>query len=129
ANYYATGNILRPVETAGWSYREGHVVGAMIADDLEGKLSDIKDASVLCRCEDPVKLVVPQRIIPGRTGGFKHLQLRVSRAVKGELIIADNLGREWKKKMSVLPERRILVALSELGILENTGTLRVYFKE
>lgn len=127
--YFAAGNILRPVETAGWSYREGIMVGGLIADDLMDKLPANNGREILCKCEDPIKLVVPQRIISGQKGGFEHLQIRVSRALKGELIFENDQGSLWKKKMSVLPERRILIPLSKLDLLENTKTLRVYFKE
>lgn len=127
--YFAAGNILRPVETAGWSYREGLTVGALIADDLQHKLPVREEPGVLLICQDPVKLVVPQRIVPAGKGGFKELQLRFSRALKGELIIEDDDRTVFKKKMSVLPERRILIPLSELDFSEGSKTLRVYFKE
>lgn len=127
--YFAAGNILRPVETAGWSYKEGLSVGGLIADDLEGKLPVNNDSCVSLKCQEPVKLVVPERISKGPESGFKQLQLRVSRAVKGELIIEGDFGIVWTKKMSVLPERRILIPISELNITEGEKTLRVYFKE
>lgn len=127
--YFGAGNILRPVETAGWSYQEGRRVGGLIADDLENKLPIINQPEVLCICENPIKLVVPQRIISTQTDGFKHLQLRVSRALKGELIIESDHGLVWKKKMSILPERRILIPISALNFSKDTKILRVYFKE
>ena len=34
--YFAAGNLLRPVETAGWSFREGTRIGGCVADDLAG---------------------------------------------------------------------------------------------
>ena len=36
--YFAAGNVLRPVETAAWSYREGRRIGGFVADDLSGLL-------------------------------------------------------------------------------------------
>ena len=36
--WFAAGNVLRPVETAGWSFREGQRIGACVADDLAGRL-------------------------------------------------------------------------------------------
>ena len=36
--YFAAGNLLRPVETAGWSWREGRAVAAVLAADLDGGL-------------------------------------------------------------------------------------------
>ncbi|MBL4602706.1 MAG: FAD-dependent oxidoreductase [Emcibacteraceae bacterium] len=126
--YFAAGNILRPVETAGWSYREGRTVGALIADDLENNLPT-NEPEIFCKCEAPIKLVVPQRIIPGQSGGFNKLQLRVTRAVKGKMIIEDDHGIIWQKNMSVIPERRILIPLSSLDLKEGTKILKFYFKE
>ena len=37
-SYFAAGNLLRPIETAGWSYCEGRCIGGFVADDLEGRL-------------------------------------------------------------------------------------------
>ena len=127
--YFAAGNILRPVETAGWSYREGRSVGGWIADDLERASSLIKDPEVTLICEDPIKLVVPQRIISGQSGGFKYLQLRVGRPVTGELIIESDDKTFWHKKISTLPERRILIPIADLDYFEGTKLLRVYLKE
>ena len=36
--WFAAGNVLRSVETAGWSFREGQRIGAWVADDLVGGL-------------------------------------------------------------------------------------------
>ena len=36
--WYAAGNLLRPVETAGWSFAEGQRIGSAVADDLAGLL-------------------------------------------------------------------------------------------
>jgi len=127
--YFAAGNILRAVETAGWSYREGRSVGRWIADDLQRAASRINDPGVILKCEDPIKLVVPQRIVLGQSGGFKHLQLRVSRPVTGELIVESDAKIIWHKKISTLPERRILITIEELGYFTGKKALRVYFKE
>ena len=127
--YFAAGNILRPVETAGWSYREGTSVAAWIADDLARVADATNDSQVILNCEDPIKLVVPQRIIAGQAGGFKYLQLRVSRPVTGELLITAENNQLWSKKMSLLPERRILIPIAALNYPKGTQTLRVYFKE
>jgi len=126
--YFAAGNVLRPVETAGWSYREGRTVGGLIADDIERKLP-INEPEIFCKCEEPIKLVLPQRIIPAQVGGFSKLQLRVTRAVKGKMTIEDDHGIIWQKNMAVLPERRILIPLSSLDLKEGTKVLKFYFKE
>lgn len=125
--YFAAGNILRPVETAGWSYWEGRSVGDWMADDLEVTPCLINNLKLVC--EDPVSLVVPQVLILGQSGGFKHLQLRVNRAVKGELIVAIDNKIAWRQKMSTLPERRILIPVSALNYTDTSKMLIVYFIE
>lgn len=125
--YFAAGNVLRPVETAGWSYQEGRSIGGWIADDL--KATPCFTNSLKLVCEDPVRLVVPQVLIPTESGGFKYLQLRVNRVVKGELVVDIDNKIVWRKKLSTLPERRILIPISVLNYTETSKVLRVYFKE
>jgi len=127
--YFAAGNILRPVETAGWSYREGTSVGGWIADDLERAQSIASHQEVQLRCEHPIKFVVPQRLLLNRSSGFKYIQLRVARAVKGELVVASEAGIIWRKKLSALPERRVLIPLAGIDCAKDSKVLRVYIIE
>lgn len=126
-SYYAAGNLLRAVETAGWSYREGVTVANCIADDLQYQHSmpsglSSEHRSISLTAESPIKLIVPQRLtITGnkifqghrkRSKGFKQLQLRVSRAVKGRLIVETGEGhRLWQQPLNTLPERRISIPI------------------
>ena len=52
-SYFAAGNLLRPVETAGWSFREGSRIAGCIADDLAGRLPRIE--------RDPAHRARPRR--------------------------------------------------------------------
>lgn len=108
---FATGNTLRPVETAGWSWKEGQVVGTVVARDLVDKLVQ-DEAFVRIDAIDPVRYVIPQILrMPPRRAGLTHLQLRVSRPVSGELIVTAGGECLWRERIKVLPERRVLVPL------------------
>jgi thioredoxin reductase len=114
-SYFAAGNVLRAVETAGWSFREGRRIGAAVADDLAGRLpAPVREAAILCGAG--VKLVVPQRFAtPAAPGGTDHLELRVTTAVRGRLRVIAEDRVVFEKTLTALPERRILIPLRHLS--------------
>jgi thioredoxin reductase len=112
--YFAAGNLLRPVETAGWSFREGWRIGAVVADDLNGRLPAATQTIAIERGPG-LKLTVPQRIaLPSVGGGLDQIQLRAIAAGNGVLKVGSGGRTLWQKRMSVLPERRILIPLAAL---------------
>lgn len=113
--YFAAGNLLRPIETAGWSYREGRRIGALMALALRGQLPDAHDALNL-KYAAPIKLGVPAQLVRGELPGLAHLQLRVSRAVSGTLRVSAQGKELWSRPVSALPERRLLIPLKELQL-------------
>lgn len=114
-SYFAAGNILRAVETAGWSYQEGRRIANSIADDLAGVLPAMRHVARIC-CGQGIKLVVPQRLVsPGQASGVDHLQLRVTRAVSGRLRLRAGNRSLWEAPVSALPERRMLVPIAGLS--------------
>jgi hypothetical protein len=125
--YFAAGNLLRPVETAGWSYREGLRIGDCVADDLAGLLPSAAETIPIARGAG-LKLVMPQRLCPpSRAGGLGQLQLRVARAMAGELVVTADGKPIWRRRSDTLPERRLLIPLGELRIPPRTGLLEVGF--
>ncbi|WP_211248616.1 hypothetical protein [Paenirhodobacter enshiensis] len=93
--YFAAGNVLRPVETAGWSFREGRAVGRAIAADLmaDDDVGPVSAPAVRVEFAAPLKAVVPGLMRPGVQGAPGRFQLRFESAVTGRLcLIAD--GRE-----------------------------------
>jgi len=127
--YFAAGNLLRPVETAGWSFREGEAVAKWISDDLKGSgqiEKTIREAKrVRVHCTAPVKLVVPQMIVPGSSDGMQHLQLRMLTRADGHLTVKADDQIIWQKRLSALPERRVLIALSALNVSETCKALNI----
>lgn len=122
--YFAAGNLLRPIETAGWSFREGHRIAALIKDDLNGLLP-CSDQGVTIKCLSPLKFCVPQHLLVGRKIGLRQLQLRTALPMYGELRIRFNGQVLWRSRGRFMPERRILVPLSEINIHDNKGQITI----
>src|SRR3546814_582648 len=78
--FFATGNLLRPVETAGWSWQEGVAAGDALAESLAGRLAPAERLIGVSADHPAIKLVLPQRLaLPARLGGMPHLQVRLTR--------------------------------------------------
>ncbi|HHL19990.1 MAG TPA: FAD-dependent oxidoreductase [Aliiroseovarius sp.] len=123
--YFVTGNLLRPVETAGWSWAEGQRTGGWVARDLAGGLAKPEATLELEVTGDALKYVMPQRLVlPGAASAMTHLQFRVTRPVRGALVAIGKPGVVWQRKIHARPERRLLVPVSEILGLGVTGRLR-----
>lgn len=114
--YFAAGNILRPVETAAWSWQEGRLCGQWVAQDLAGVLAS-PHQGLRIRLADPrLKYVMPQQIsLPLGNAGMSMLQLRVSTPVSGYLVMTSGDQEQWRHKISAVPERRILLPMSKIS--------------
>jgi thioredoxin reductase len=110
-SYFAAGNVLRPVETAGWCFREGRRIARYVVDDLAGALPTGQGEGEIV-CGDGVKFVVPQRLAQAvGKAGAEHLEIRVPCAIKGKLRVLADARVIFEKAISALPERRILIPL------------------
>lgn len=109
--YFAAGNLLRPVETAGWSWREGVRVADAVADDLMADASPgAGDPIEIAVAGAALKYVAPGRLIPGGPPpAFDALQLRLTRPARGLLTARAGSAILWTGRIDGLPERRILV--------------------
>jgi thioredoxin reductase len=110
--YFAAGNLLRPVETAGWSWNEGRRVVAAVARSLASDLPDRGGAVRVGLAAPVLRYVVPQRLVPG--AGDATLQIRVTRPVRGRLSLRQGGCRLWEGRLASRPERRVLVRLDRL---------------
>jgi NADPH-dependent 2,4-dienoyl-CoA reductase/sulfur reductase-like enzyme len=128
AAYFAAGNLLRAVETAGWCHREGRRIGGFVADDLQGRLPRPGRFVELERGR-AIKLLVPQRIDADLREPSAMLQLRVDRAVSGRLAVTAGGQRLWQRRLETKPERRILIPLRDLPIPREIDRLHVGFVE
>lgn len=121
---FAAGNLLRPIETAGWSWAEGRRVARFVADDLAGRLPAPATA-VPISPGGGVRYVVPQRLSVGAAGGLDHLQLRLDRDVDGRLVVADGARTLWSSRIRSRPERRILVPIGALAAVTPASAIVV----
>lgn len=122
---FAAGNVLRAVETAGWSFREGRKIGGFIARDLFSALPDPTVFSAV-KLGPGLRYAMPQRLLANETG-LPVLQLRVDRPVKGRLVATDEAGKLlFSRRIKTLPERRITMPLAFDG---PTGTITLQINE
>ena len=123
-SYFATGNLLRPVETAGWSWAEGRRCGQWVAEDLAGRLPAPTEALRLEIRDPRLKYLMPQRIaLPQGAGGMGALQLRVTEPVNATLTVTASSGTIWKRHIRTRPERRLLLPLPALDLAAEKGPL------
>jgi len=127
--YFAAGNLLRPVETAGWSWQEGKLIGDIATDDLAGRLPP-PEKELSISLSGPIKFVVPQRIgLPLKKSGMQHFQLRFTRQCEGTLVVRNGADIIWSKKISALPERRTLIPIKALVRDDSGDPLEISFHE
>ncbi|WP_170836218.1 NAD(P)/FAD-dependent oxidoreductase [Pandoraea sp. ISTKB] len=125
STYYAAGNLLRPVETAGWSFREGRRIGHCVADDLLGIMPRAQHVVKIERTEG-IKLVVPQRIsLPSTAQGLAQLQVRVTRQARGSLNVNNGRSTLWQSRKHLLPERRVLIPMPQIALEDDLDALSV----
>lgn len=126
---YAAGNVLRSVETAGWSAREGAAAAQSIADDLL-QVNRKPERRVPLFASDPVKFVTPSAIsVPGPPPGPLHMTLRMARSARGRIILAVDGRTIWQSAVfSAHPERRLRLTRT-LPDLSNASQLTVGFQE
>ena len=121
-SYFAAGNLLRGVETAGWCWAEGRRTARAVLAALQGRLPAEQGARVVL-AHPALGLAVPQ-IVGGAGPDMVHsrLQVRLNRAAKGRLRLMQG-GRELASRgVDSMPERRVSLSLP-LGIAAGAVTL------
>ena len=127
--YFAAGNLLRPVETAGWSWNEGRQIGARVANDLAGKPPEPHGLVPVFVGGPVLKYVMPQRLILGETGGMDALQLRVNNIAKGHVTATSGGQIVGKWPVNSRKERRILLPISGLDHTAISGPITLTFSQ
>jgi hypothetical protein len=110
--YFASGNLLRPVETAGWCWAEGRTVGKAMLRTLKGNLAPDPGLRI---GSNGVSALVPQRIAPGTDPALDRLQIRVAVPSRGRLSLKVNGSEVAGRDLRALPERRIVLPLPRPG--------------
>ncbi len=111
-HYFACGNLLRPVETAGWCWQEGHDTAKRLLADLAHPARS--PASVALRVDDSrLRYVLPQRLaLDPREGGMAQMQLRLAMPASGRLAALSAGKTLTARRFTSRPERRVLLALA-----------------
>ena len=112
--YFAAGNLLRGVETAGWCWDEGRRTARALLAALEGRLPPPL-AARLTLAHPALRLAVPQRLGPSAGAPHDRLQIRLASPAKGRLRLMQE-GRELASaRIDSLPERRLSLPVTGLG--------------
>ncbi|WP_121064488.1 NAD(P)/FAD-dependent oxidoreductase [Chachezhania antarctica] len=108
--YFAAGNVLHAIETAGWCWNEGRRVARTIDAALRGALPPLGSTLITAKADtDAIKFALPQVLSasdPSVAPAFDRMQLRLSRAYRGDIVMGSTTHRVESR-----PERRILLPL------------------
>ncbi len=119
SDYFATGNMTHPVETAGYCWKQGRQTAQQVYASLKGELDPYQKRIHIISTSPIIKYIVPQVLaltVKGDYQSGKHIamdcfQIRVNKAVKGRLSIRSGAKTLVQKKINSLPERRINLKL------------------
>jgi NADPH-dependent 2,4-dienoyl-CoA reductase/sulfur reductase-like enzyme len=106
-DYFAAGNVLRGIETAGQCWREGKAVAEMVVKRLENTLP-VRQPDARVTLRGPLAYVYPQRIYRDAPNTNPLLfKARVTHGVRGRLSVVVDGSVVWSRRISALPERRV----------------------
>lgn len=112
--YFAAGNLLRGVETAGWCWSEGRRTARAILEALDGRLPDPGGAR-LELAHPALRLALPQVLgAGGAEAPHRRLQIRLDRPARGRLVLRQNGKTVSSTPFDSLPERRLSLPLPAL---------------
>lgn len=115
-DFFAAGNLLRPVETAGVCWAEGRAVAKAILRSLAGALPEYGAGFGVKVEGDVLKYVMPQRGVPaGGEPALAALQLRLTRPARGRIIVSRGDEALASYRIHSRPERRISLPLPGAG--------------
>jgi pyruvate/2-oxoglutarate dehydrogenase complex dihydrolipoamide dehydrogenase (E3) component len=125
---YAAGNVLRAVETAAWSRREGIAAGNAIADDLLG-LAQTRERLVPVICAAPVLFAIPSAIaVPGPSPGPLHMTIRMAESATGRITMALDGSVFWRSRRGTFHPHRRIVLSRALPDLSRASAIEIGFE-
>ncbi len=132
SDYFATGNMTHPVETAGYCWANGIQTAQLVYASLKGELDHYQQHIQISSASPEIKYLIPQRLAissqQSEITGIHSLQLRVNNAVKGRLSIRAGTKVLVQKNITALPERRISLELPELTQDYSETALQLHFE-
>jgi thioredoxin reductase len=119
ADYFACGNLLHPVDTAGWCWSEGRRLAAFVHADLNGglppteRLLEIESASADIRYFTPQRIAIPQSAgeLQPLAQGWPGLQLRFNHDSHGLLRLSSDGTTITSRTLKARAQTRQLLAL------------------
>ncbi len=123
--FFATGNLLRPVEHHEWCWREGKSAARWILQDMNGELPE--GETLRLRVSAPIRFCMPQLLVRGAQGGMGQVQLRVAQPVRGRLCVSDGENLLWARNVRAMPEQRILIPTAPLLKARRGGDILIRF--
>ena len=131
-DYFATGNMTHPVETAGYCWNEGVHAAHNVYDSLSGLLGSDDKRIDIAIAAPQIKYITPQMIaLPVETTTQKaipKIQMRFNTPSRGRLSIQAQTGELVAKSVNALPERRVELALPEISKLHLKTSLEIKFQ-
>jgi len=109
-DYFATGNMTHPVETAGYCWQHGINTAQHVFNSLNGNLDHYTLRLNIKSQHLAIKYCVPQLLAiaqPNQVTQETTLQFRVNAAFKGHISLKINGSTLATKHINTLPERRI----------------------
>lgn len=127
---FACGNLLHPVETAGWCWAEGRGLARSIVASLADELPAPERWVEIVSASPEIRYVTPQRIL--LTGGKRAqrgavLQIRFAEDRRGELLLCGGGITLARRKLRAHREQRILLPLPGLDRLGDAAPLALEF--
>ncbi len=124
-SYFAAGNLLHPVETAGWCWAEGRRVARAIAQFLNRAEEAPAREPARIALRGPLAYVTPRRAGAPADAAFERLILRMKRPARGRLSLRVNGQEVAGRSLTARPERRLFLPLPPDG----RGPVEVVFEE
>lgn len=132
--YFACGNQLHPVDTAGWCWAEGRDTAASVAASLDGTLDSADHKLAIINASPAVRYFTPQQIsLAGADRReappcHRRLQVRLAGDAVGWLSLRDGERELCRRKIRARRERRVLLPLPSIDRLRHCQSLRLTFE-
>ena len=134
-DYFACGNILHPVDTAGWCWAEGKKVAEFVFDELNNLIPKTYRHINIESTDNSIKYFTPQKIALA-SDDIEHnyparqqpiLQIRFNCNKKGRLTLSDDNKPLHKKSVKAMREKRQLLEVPGGGHLQHKSNLVAKF--
>ena len=134
-DYFACGNMLHPVDTAGWCWSQGKKVAGYVWDEINGLIPKTHRYINIESNDGSIKYFTPQKIAMSSNDMIQTptarqqfaLQIRFNSNQKGQLSLSDEKQPLSKKAIKAVREKRQLLVLPDYGRIGNSEKLMLKF--